>query len=153
MRHFTSLFVPLCLALALSAPVRTYAYNNTSLKWRTISTAHFDVHFHQGAEWTAKEVAEAAEEIYPFITSLYNYEPNGKINFIIKDTDDYANGATYYYDNKIEIWATNLEFGFRGTSKWSQNVVTHECTHRISRKAGYNMTRQVPALYFQRIDF
>ncbi len=153
MRHFTSLFVPLCLALALSAPVRTYAYNNTSLKWRTISTAHFDVHFHQGAEWTAKEVAEAAEEIYPFITSLYNYEPNGKINFIIKDTDDYANGATYYYDNKIEIWATNLEFGFRGTSKWIQNVVTHEFTHMISIQAGFKMTRHVPALYFQLIDF
>ncbi|MBI4720726.1 MAG: PD40 domain-containing protein, partial [Chitinivibrionia bacterium] len=129
------------------------AYNNTSLRWRTISTEHFEVHYHQGEEWTAAQVAHVAEEVHPFLAAVYHYEPKGKVHFVIKDTDDYANGATYYYDNKIEIWATNLEFGFRGTAKWIQNVVIHEYAHMISLQVGFKFTRRVPALYFQLIDF
>ncbi|HEU4366547.1 MAG TPA: hypothetical protein VFT13_13910, partial [Candidatus Krumholzibacteria bacterium] len=104
------------------------AVPNPRLEWKTISTEHFDVHFHAGGEWTAREVATVAEEIYPYITGVYQYEPK-RCHFVILDTEDYANGAAYYYDNKIEIWATNLEFGLRGTSDWIRNVVTHEFTH------------------------
>jgi Tol biopolymer transport system component len=123
-----------------------------SLKWKTIDTEHFRVHYHQGAEWTAQMVAEIAEEIYPHITGLYNYEP-GIVDFIIKDTEDYANGAAYYYDNKVEIWATNLEFGLRGTTEWLRNVVTHEYTHIVSIGAAMKMPRRIPAIYFQAISF
>jgi WD40 repeat protein len=123
-----------------------------SLKWTTIDTEHFRVHYHQGAEWTARQVAQIAEEVYPHITGLYNYEP-GIVDFIIKDTEDYANGAAYYYDNKVEIWATNLEFGLRGTTEWLRNVVTHEYTHIVSIGAAMKMPRRIPAIYFQAISF
>ena len=72
---------------------------------------------------------------------------------MIRDTDDYANGAAYFYDNKVEIWATNLEFGFRGTTDWIRNVVTHEYTHIISIQASTKMPTRVPAIYFQGIGF
>lgn len=123
-----------------------------SLKWKTITTEHFRVHYHQGAEWTAGQVAQVAEEVYPFITGLYDYEP-GIVDFIIKDTEDYANGAAYYYDNKVEIWASNLEFGLRGTTEWLRNVVTHEYTHIVSIGAAMKMPRRIPAIYFQAISF
>jgi len=123
-----------------------------SLKWKTITTEHFRVHYHQGAEWTAGQVAQVAEEVYPFITALYDYEP-GIVDFIIKDTEDYANGAAYYYDNKIEIWASNLEFGMRGTTEWLRNVVSHEYTHIVSIGASMKMPRRIPAIYFQAISF
>ncbi len=139
--------------MLIGTPSGILAYNNTSLKWFTITTPHFEVHYHQGEEWTAEQVAEVAERIYPSITGLYDYAPKGKVHFVIKDTDDYANGATYYFDNKIEIWATNLEFGFRGTSKWIENVVTHEYTHMVSMQASFKFTKHVPAFYFQLIDF
>jgi Tol biopolymer transport system component len=139
------------LALAAAATGAT-AIPNPSLKWKTISTEHFDVHFHEGAEWTARQVAEIAEEIYPHITGLYRYEPK-RCHFVILDTDDYANGAAYFYDNKIEIWATNLEFGFRGTTQWLRNVVTHEYTHVVSIQAGMKAPRWMPALYLQLIGF
>ncbi len=138
------------LSLRTLAPVR--AATDPSLNWKTISTEHFDVHYHEGTEWTARQIAAIAEEIHPYITGLYQYDP-GRVNFIVKDTEDYANGATYYYDNKIEIWATNLEFGFRGTTQWLRNVVTHEYTHMVSIQAAMKMPRRIPALYFQLIDF
>ncbi|MDZ7261481.1 MAG: hypothetical protein ONB05_05180, partial [candidate division KSB1 bacterium] len=94
-----------------------------------------------------------AEEMYWPVTSLYLYEPDGKVHFIIRDHDDISNGVTYYYDNKIEIWASAMDFELRGTHNWLRNVVTHEFTHMISLGAARKLTRQIPAVYLQLIDY
>lgn len=143
-------FVPVILVVLL--PGWAVGGVDPSLEWKTISTEHFDVHYHVGAEWTARQVADIVEEIHPHVTGLYKYDP-GRVNFIVKDTDDYANGAAFYYDNKIEIWATNLEFGFRGTTEWLRNVVTHEYIHMVSIQAAMKMPFRIPAVYFQMIGF
>ncbi len=122
------------------------------LTWKTISTEHFDVHFHEGAEWTGAEAARIAEEIYGPITDLYGYQPK-RCHIVILDTEDYANGAAYFYDTKIEIWATNLEFHLRGTTPWLRNVLTHEFTHIVSIQAAMKMPLRIPAIYFQAVDF
>jgi len=129
------------------------AFNNPSLEWQTIKTPHFEIHYHKGAEWTAQQVATIVEDINGPITSLYQYEPNYPVHFIIRDTHDYANGAAYFYENKVEIWATNLEFGFRGTTDWLRNVVTHEYIHIISIQAGTRLPKRIPAVFFQLIGF
>lgn len=128
-------------------------YNHPELKWRTIETEHFFVHFHQDEERTASLVAKIAEEIYEPITSLYEYIPDGKIHFIVRDHDDESNGAAFYYDNKIEVWASAMDFQLRGTHNWLRNVVTHEYCHLISLGAGRKMPRQIPAVYLQWLDY
>ncbi len=140
------------LVLTFCAGVAS-AYNNPSLKWKTLKTEHFEVHYHEGAEWTARQVALVAEEVHHPLCDLYQYEPDLPVHFIIRDTDDYANGAAFFFENKVEIWATNLEFGYRGTTQWIRNVVTHEYTHIISIQAAMKMGRRVPAIYFQLISF
>ncbi len=144
----------LVVAAALTAfPDAALGYNNTSLKWKTIKTEHFEVHYHEGAEWTARQVAEVAEEVHKPLCELYQFEPDLPVHFIIKDTDDYANGAAFFFDNKVELWATNLEFGYRGTTQWIRNVVTHEYAHIVSIQAAMKLGRRWPALYFQLITF
>ncbi|MFQ5825251.1 MAG: biopolymer transporter Tol, partial [bacterium] len=128
-------------------------YNHPELNWYSIETEHFFVHFHQGANRTAKVVAKIAEEVYSPITSLYLYEPGGKVHFIIRDHDDYSNGAAFYYDNKIEIWATAMDFDLRGTHNWLRNVVTHEFTHIIQLGASRKITQRIPAIYLQAIGY
>ena len=59
----------------------------------------------------------------------------------------------FFYDNKMEIWATNLEFGFRGTTRWLRNVITHEFTHMVNIQAAMKFSRRIPAFYLQWIDF
>ncbi len=51
-------------------------YNHPELEWKTFETEHFEVHYHQGAEWTAQRSAEIAESVYGPITSFYDYEPD-----------------------------------------------------------------------------
>ncbi len=128
-------------------------YNHPELKWETIETEHFIVYYHQGLERTPRILAKIAEEIYNPITSLYNFEPDSKVHIIVKDTDDYSGGAAYFYDNKIEVWATPLNFILRGTHKWLRDVLTHEFTHIISIQKARKMPRRVPALFAQGLGY
>ncbi len=146
-----SVTIAAALAYVLIA-ARASAGVDPGLEWKTISTEHFDVHFHAGEEWTGAEAARIAEEIWGPITDVYDYRPK-RCHLVILDTEDYANGAAYYYDNKIEIWATNLEFHLRGTTPWLRNVITHEFTHIVSIQASMKMPLRIPAIYFQAVDF
>ncbi len=123
--------------------------NHPELRWFTFKTDHFIVHYHQGTERTARKVAQIAEEVYPYITALYQYEPAEPVEFVIRDTDDYSNGGAYFYDNKIEIFSTNLDYVLRGTHDWLHDVVTHEFTHIISLQSALKFGRHVPAAWFQ----
>ena len=128
-------------------------FYHPELDWRTIETEHFLVHYHAGTERTARVVAKIAEDIYEPITTLYNHRPEGKVSFIIKDYDDYSNGAAYFLDNKIEIWASSMDFDLRGTHNWLRNVVTHEFTHVVQIQTSLKFGRRVPAFYVQWLQY
>lgn len=136
-----------------SAFAQETPYNHPELKWESVETEHFAVHFHQGTERTAREVAGIAEEVYQPITEMYDYRPDGRVHFVIRDYDDYSNGASYYYDQKIEIWATPLDFELRGQHHWLYDVVTHEFTHMIQLGASRKGPRWLPGVYLQAIDY
>ncbi|MEO8167524.1 MAG: DPP IV N-terminal domain-containing protein, partial [bacterium] len=94
-----------------------------------------------------------AEDVYEPITSLYNHKPDQKVSFIIKDYDDYSNGAAYFYDNKVEIWAPSMDFDFRGTHNWLRNVITHEFTHIVQIQTSMKFGRRMPGLYLQWLGY
>ncbi len=127
--------------------------HHPELVWHTIETKNFYVHYHEGAERTAQLTAKIAEEIYEPITSLYNHKPDQKVSFIIKDADDYSNGAAYFYDNKVEIWASSMDFDLRGTHNWLRNVITHEYTHIIQIQTSMKFGRRIPAIYLQWLGY
>lgn len=149
------LLITLVLVLVLILPsfAQFEEFNHPELVWRTIETDHFAVHYHDGAERTARELAGIAEAVYTPITDLYGYHPDGKVHWIVRDHDDYSNGGTYYYDNKIVIWATPLDFELRGTHHWLYDVVTHEFTHMIQLGASRKGPRWLPGVYFQFIGY
>ena len=123
-------------------------YNHPELNWYTFETEHFKIHFHDETEQTAREAATVAETIYPHVTSLYEYEPPSKTHLVLIDPDDYSNGAAYYYDNKIFIWASPLDFELRGSHRWLQNVITHEFTHIVSLQKAMKAGLSIPGAYF-----
>ncbi|MDA0986918.1 MAG: biopolymer transporter Tol [Bacteroidetes bacterium] len=127
--------------------------NNVHVNWKTIETNNFLIHYYDGTERSANVISKIAEEIYEPITSLYNYKPDSKISIIIKDFDDYSNGAAYFYDNKIEIYAPSLDFDLRGTHNWLRNVVTHEFTHIIQMQCSMKFGRKFPAFYLQMLNY
>ena len=148
------------VALAAQAQVRPgfFDYVRRDLDWYTIETEHFKVHFHADAEGrgssrTAQVVARIAEEIYGPITSLYDHEPDTKVSFVLKDYEDYSNGAAYFFDNMIDIWAPALDSPLRGDHNWLRNVITHEFTHMVQVQKTMKANRRMPFLYFQLLDY
>lgn len=145
----------LFLLFALLAAVTLFAQNephHPELEWKTLETEHFIFHFHPGTEWSVQMAMKVSESVYPYVTGLYNWEPKEKTQIIIQDTDDYANGGAYYFDNKIMIWASPLEFDLRGNHQWMWNVFTHEFSHIISLGASMKYPINIPMFYLQWID-
>ena len=128
-------------------------FNHPELDWQTIETKHFLVHFHNGAERTGHEVAKIAESIYGPVTTMYNHEPDAKVNIVVRDHDDYSNGGADSYDNYIVIYAPALDFELRGTHPWLWNVVTHEFTHIVEIQTAMKFGRKIPGIYFQWIGY
>lgn len=140
----------LSLIFAISFPLMAQEdFPHPELEWRTIETEHFLVHFHNGESRTGREVAKIAEQIYGPITEMYHHKPDGRISILLRDHDDYSNGAAYFYDNKIEIWAPALDFELRGTHPWLLNVITHEFTHIVQIQTSMKFGRRVPGVYLQ----
>ncbi|MGD8777770.1 MAG: biopolymer transporter Tol [Ignavibacteria bacterium] len=125
---------------------------NPDYEWVTIVGENVTVHYHPEAERTARTVLKIIDEVWGPITSLYNYEPD-RVHFVIKDIDDYSNGAAFFFDNKIEIWASSLDFDLRGTHNWLRNVISHEFTHIVQLQAGMKWGRSLPAFYFQYLNY
>ncbi len=143
----------LLLLSVLAAPLSAqYEPHHPELEWKTFETEHFVFHFHEGTEWSVRMAMEVAETIYPHVTGLYNWEPRERTHIIIQDTDDYANGGAYYFDNKILIWASPLEFDLRGNHQWMWNVLTHEFSHIVSLGASMKYPINIPMFYLQWLD-
>lgn len=138
-------------------PLAYIDYIRSDLDWYTIETEHFLVHFHgeetgEGSR-TARVVARIAEDIYGPITELYEWQPDTKVSFILKDYEDYSNGAAYFFDNVIEIWAPALQTPFRGNHNWLRNVITHEFLHMIQVQKTMKASRRLPFVYLQYLDY
>jgi WD40 repeat protein len=84
---------------------------------------------------------------------MYQHEPDSKVSLVIRDHDDYSNGAAYFYDNKIELWAPALDFELRGTHPWIRDVVSHEFTHIVQIQTAMKLGRTFPAVYFQWLGY
>lgn len=148
------IFLPAAILLLVMSSVSLAQFTefHPELDWYTIKGTHVQVHYHEGAERTARVVCKIADEVWGPITSLYDYDP-GTVHFVIKDIDDYSNGATYFFDNKIEIWTSALDFDLRGAHNWLRNVISHEFTHMVQIQSSMKMTRSIPAVFLQVLNY
>ena len=128
-------------------------YNHPNIEWRTFETKNFRIHYYAETETSARKGAYIAEKIYAPIVRMYQYSPVDKTDIVFKDTDDISNGAAYFYDNKIIIWTSPLDFELRGSHRWLQNVITHEFAHIVSIQKAQKFGKNIPGAYLQFIGY
>jgi Tol biopolymer transport system component len=112
-----------------------------ALRFRTISTPRFDIHYHQGEERDAQRLAEIAESVAARLDATLG-RPPGRVHVILVNQTDLSNGwATPIPYNTIELVAAAPEGdSFLGnTSDWLRLVFSHEYTHivHLSRGQGW----------------
>ncbi|HSN92252.1 MAG TPA: hypothetical protein VLS93_13560, partial [Anaeromyxobacteraceae bacterium] len=120
------------LALALAAGLAAAQPYDPAFRWRTLETEHFRVHFHQGAEKLAGEVARAAERAHARLVPLLGFAPPRRTEVVLSDDVDLANGsATPLPYDTIRLYAAPPESlsELNGFRDWLSVLVFHEYVH------------------------
>jgi hypothetical protein len=128
------------LRLLLLAVLATAGFGGTAgaadrydprLRFRTLVTPSFFIHYHQGEEPLAQRLAGLAEAVADEMASRLG-RPDGRVHVILVDQTDVPNGwATPFPYNVIEITAATPRGGsvIGHTTDWLRLVFVHEYTH------------------------
>jgi hypothetical protein len=118
---------------ALRAQWQELHWVDPGLRWRTLETEHFLVHFAEQQRAQARFAAATAERVYPRVTALLDWQPRRQTHLVLLDSADFANG-----------FASPLPFNFTGiflsppdegellqNREWLELVLSHEFFHIV----------------------
>jgi WD40 repeat protein len=103
------------------------------LRFRTLNTPGFSIHFHQGEEALARRLAVIVEDVAARVAPELG-RANGRVHVILVDQNDVSNGwASPVPYNVIEITvaAPPGASGIGNTDDWLRLVFSHEYTHIV----------------------
>jgi hypothetical protein len=143
-RLLLSLAVMLVLLLVGSS-----ASANPDLRWRTIETEHFYVHYHAGEEEAANRVAMVAERAYERLSVAYGHRVFLKIHVTLTDPTDSANGrATASPYPFMVAYATAPEAlsVLEAYDDWIDILITHELVHVVHLDTVHGIPRLINAV-------
>ena len=103
------------------------------LRWRTLDTEHFSVHFAERNRAEARFAVATAESVYPRITAALAWEPRLRTHLVILDSADFSNGlASPVPFNYTAIFLTPPDEGeLLQNREWLELVLTHELFHVV----------------------
>ncbi len=103
------------------------------LRWRTLDTEHFSVHFAEQNRAQARLAAQVAEKVYPRITGMLRWQPRARTHLIVLDSADFSNGfATPLPFNHAGIFLSPPDEGeLLQNRDWLELVLTHEFFHVV----------------------
>jgi hypothetical protein len=130
MKLFLHAGVAVLLAWGLRAEAQ---FVDPSLRWRTLDTEHFSVHFAEHYRSQAQVVAEVAESVYPRVTGWLKWKPESRTQIVVLDSLDFSNGyASPFPFNFIGIILSPPDEGeLLQNREWLELVLTHEFTHIV----------------------
>ena len=138
-RHLLACVVVLLTAFV--ADVSAATRYDPRLRFRTLSTPRFDIHYHQGEDALAQRLARIAEEVATSVGRTLG-PAAGRVQVILVDQNDLPNGwATPVPYNTIEIGAAAPRASslIGNVDDWLRLVFTHEYVHivHLSRGQGW----------------
>jgi len=122
--------VPALLLLCVPLAARAQPYD-PGLRWFTLETPHFQVHYFAGEEALARRTAGALEKARDHLELFFPWDP-GRTQVVLADNSDDANGsATPFPYNVIRLVGTPpdslSELG--DYTDWVMALTAHEYTH------------------------
>ncbi|MBN1610031.1 MAG: PD40 domain-containing protein [Polyangiaceae bacterium] len=119
-------------SLAAVSPAWAAARTDPYLRWYTLVTPHFRLHYHSGLEEIAQSAASAAEWSYERITRDLGWRPPEITEVLLTDDTDAANGSARvlpYSLVRLYVTAPDDMSALQGYHDWLLDLVTHEFTH------------------------
>ncbi len=115
------------------------------LRWYTVVTPHFRIHYHGGLEEIAQRTANSAESVYARLVPQLAWAPKQVTEMVITDDSDSANGsASVLPYNIVNLFASAPDdmSPLADYDNWVNALVTHEYTHILQ----IDNTSGLPAL-------
>jgi Tol biopolymer transport system component len=122
---------------------------NPDLRWRTIETEHFYVHYFAGEEEAAERVALIAEKAYGELSMGWGHKVFLKTHVTLVDSQDTANGratAVPYPQTFLYATAPEALSVLENYDDWLDILVTHELTHVVHLDTVHGISRLANAL-------
>jgi len=107
-------------------------YNHPEIKWRSVTTRHFVLHFYDKTEPALYAAWKIAEEAYGVLGGLYGHRDESLIHIALADYDDYSNGFANWTNGSIMVWIPDARYDLRSSNTWLRNVIVHELAHIMS---------------------
>jgi Tol biopolymer transport system component len=132
----------LALLVSCAAAARGATLVDPALRFRNLATEHFIIHFHQGEDRLASELAAIAEDTWTALQRPFGAAPPKLTHVILVDQTELSNGfATPLPYNTVlvtAVWPAGSEF-IGDTEDWLRLVFTHEFTHivHLDRSEGW----------------
>ena len=104
------------------------------LRWYTVETPHFRVHFHSGLEEAAQRTANLAEDVRRRLVAQLAWSPPDVIHIALTDSQDSANGSAQVLPyNLIRMFMTAPDdmSALGEYDDWLLFLLTHEHTHVV----------------------
>jgi hypothetical protein len=135
------LVVACSVACTVAAAPRLAAQVDPSVRWETLHTAHFRIHFNPQLEDQARRAAVNAERAYAALAAELT-PPRGMIDIVLADNVDLTNGqATPFPTNRIILYAYPPVDAptLRYYGDWNALLIQHELTHifHLDRARGW----------------
>jgi hypothetical protein len=143
---------PIAALIALTAALlpAVVRAGDPDLVFETIHTEHFNIHFHQGLERTARIVATVAEDVHDRLTVTFGWEVDGPTEVVITDSTDSANGLAMASPRPmIRLFATGptMESALSAHDHWLRTLFAHEYTHVIHLQMHGGLARVINAIF------
>jgi hypothetical protein len=122
---------------------------NPDVRWRTIETEHFYIHYWVGNEDAAERTALIAEKAHRELTTAWGHRPFLKTHVVLSDVTDTANGsatAAPYARVTAYITAPSSLSVLEAYDDWLDILITHELVHIVHLDTVHGLYRAVNAV-------
>lgn len=133
-RHFCfrALFCLFLFAAFFAAAPAEAGFFDGKLKYYTLKTEHFFIHFPQNLSGVAEEMRELTEKVHDRMTARLEWKPGRRTHVVLTDKSETSNGvASVLPDNYILLYAAipTPDSSLDHYRDYYEYLFTHEYTH------------------------
>ena len=131
MKYFTTVVILATSLLQATGAWMMSGRTHPELKWYTIETNHFDVHYHDGIREIAVQGASIAEQVRPILMEQMGLDTLRKLDIVFTTEDEVLNGFAMPSNHTV-IWVDQNDAAlWVGDEKWMRTVLAHELQHLV----------------------
>jgi len=131
MKYFSITLILVTSLLQATGAWMMSGRTHPELKWHTIETDHFDVHYHEGIRDIAVQGASMAEQIRPILMEQMGLDTLPRLDIVFTAEDEILNGFAMPSNHTI-IWIDQNDAAlWVGDEKWLRTVLAHELQHLV----------------------